>query len=252
MNKEIEISGEEYNLTKNYSYNSTSIKLSESKTINGNGYSLNAKNSEYLFEVSNDTNNLTFVFSDITFKNLNNLFNNDSHNIYLIDCNFVNEDANVSEYKISLRGLEDMIPGYCDAPSDKIVSKAKALVKKLTGLDAAKKLANWVKRYIHHESKAGFYQSPDTTLKRGVGNCACQTLLFLQMCEAVGITENHEVYFVHIGVMKFRDRHFFCVIDNICIDVDGRSDYAWGFSSAYEMPVYNMTKYPLLPLAKNY
>ena len=136
--------------------------------------------------------------------------------------------------------------------SEDIAKLAKKIVGKSKDLEAAKKLAKWVGTNIVHESHEGFYQNASQTLKRRCGNCCSQTELFLQMCEAIGITKNHKAYFVHVGKIQYGSRHFFAVIDNICIDVDARPKHPWGHASIYNRPIYLLTPYPILPLPAKY
>lgn len=72
------------------------------------------------------------------------------------------------------------------------------------------------------------------------------------MCEALGIMKNHEVYFVHIGEMEFGERHFFAIIDNLCVDVDSRPGSPWGHAAINYDSIFTITQYPLLPLEREY
>lgn len=249
-----EISNSNGVLNLNESYKSTSsddnIKLFKNIILNGNGNYINGGSSEYVFELIEDTN-YTIIIKDIIFENFNKIFNTLQTQITVVDCDFndVNDDYIVS---IVLRSSEDSVQGYCDAPSDEIIEKAKSIVGIYTGIDAAKKLAKWVKKNIKHETKAGFYQSPDETLKRKVGNCCSQTELFLLMCIAVGIDKECKLSFVHYGKMIFKQRHFFALVDNVCVDVDGGYDDPWAHGVNFNRNVYNITEYPLLPIARNY
>ena len=128
---------------------------------------------------------------------------------------------------------------------------AKKIVGKSEGLKAAEKLANWVGKNIYQESHSGFFQSPADTLKRRRGNCCSQTDLFLQMCHAVGVTKNHKVCYVHVGTVNYKSRHFFALIDNLCIDVNSKPNHPWGHASVLR-DVFTITEYPMLPLVKEY
>jgi len=129
---------------------------------------------------------------------------------------------------------------------------AKMIVGKSNDIDAAKKLAKWINKNIKHEVEAGFYQSPTETLKNRKGNCCCHAELFLQMCDAIGLTKNHRLGFIHVGTMEFQHRHFFAIFDNICVDCDCIFSNPWGHGKFSGRDVYQVTMYPLLPLKKTY
>ena len=192
--------------------------------------------------------------SNLIFKNLNfNVkleFNDNSANITLIGVNFnissPHDDIEViNEYHTRTFEKAGKIP-----PS--VSAKAKKIVGKLTGLEAMKKLAVWVGRYVKHESHPGFYQSSDVTLSRKRGNCCSQTLLFLQMCESLGLTKGHKIFFVHVGQADFGTRHFFAIIDNLCVDVDSCPKNPWGDAGIGSRGLFLMTEYPILPLPKEF
>ena len=238
------------NLTKDYSYkdNDSSINLSKSIYINANNHSFNANNSSYIFQIDS---NISVVFCEAYFKNYNSIFDNTSANITFINCNFSNKTT-YNVFELYLRSYEDSIPNYCDEPSQYVTELAKAIVGNSKDIYAAKKLSIWIKQNIIHEGREGLYQNSDETLRRGVGNCLCMSVLFFEMCEALGLTKTHNLSFVHVGTMEFKYRHFFCLFDNICIDIDNRYSYPWGHVGNLLMPIFNVTKYPLLPIAKTY
>jgi hypothetical protein len=141
--------------------------------------------------------------------------------------------------------------------SCKVTAEIKNLAKKIVkksknDIDAAKKLAKWINKNIKHEVEAGFYQSPSETLKNRKGNCCCHAELFLQMCDAIGLTKNHRLDFIHVGTMEFKHRHFFAIFDNICVDCDCIFSNPWGHGKFSSRDVYQETMYPLLPLKKTY
>ena len=252
LNDEILKSDGVVNLNESYHYsNGEVIKLYKNITINGNGNLINAGNSQYIFELVKDSS-YDIIIKDIVFENFNELFNIIDLQLTMIDCDFKDITIYNNKIFIVIRSPEDSIQGYCDAPSEKIIQKARSIVGFRTGLDAAKALANWVKKNIKHEAKAGFYQSPDQTLKRGKGNCCVQTELFLLMCIAVGVDKECKLSFVHYGNMYYKQRHFFALVDNVCVDVDGGYNDPWAHGVNYKRNVFNITNYPLLPIAKNY
>ena len=246
--EEINQANDTLNVTKDYVCSNDEMSINKNITIEGNNHTIfaNDDNSVLKCNVSNSSN---LVFKNLNF-NVKLEFNNNSANITLLDVYF-----NISSPQKDI----DVINEYHTrtfvndrAVSNTVAAKAKSIVGKSTGLAAIQKLAIWVGKYVKHESHAGFYQSPDVTLSRKRGNCCCQSLLFLQMCRALGLTKNREILFVHIGQYDFGTRHFFVVIDNLCIDVNGCPTDPWGHAKFSNRPVYLMTKYPILPLPIEY
>ena len=127
---------------------------------------------------------------------------------------------------------------------------AEIIVGKTEGLAAVKKLAEWVSENIVHEKGSGFYQSPVETLIRKKGNCCCHSDLFLQLCASLGYTEKYDMYYIHVGTMKFGKRHFFTMVGDLCVDADKKNP--WGRGGFNGRLVYSITKYPYLPLLRHY
>ena len=230
-------------MTEDYTCSNDEIEANNSLVIEGNSHSLSLNSTTFKIN-SNDTS----IFKNIHFKTFYNVSINTSSNLTFINCSFDNSDmpncANASSYM-------DNIGMFTGEVSPDIVSLAKEIVGNSKDLAAAKKLAKWVGINIQHEKNAGFYQSPSETVERRLGNCCCQTDLFLQMCYAIGITENHYVGYVHVGNLKFGERHFFAIIDNICIDPDVKTNNPWGHCSTVR-PVFIITEYPCLSIMREY
>ena len=72
------------------------------------------------------------------------------------------------------------------------------------------------------------------------------------MCQAIGLTKTHKFYFIHVGQYYFGARHFFAMVDNLLVDVDGQPDDPWGQASIGNRGIYRVTQYPVLPVARNY
>ncbi len=136
--------------------------------------------------------------------------------------------------------------------SEKVKRVALRIVGNSTDVEAAKKLAEWVGKYIEHEKGVGFYQTPDETLTRKIGNCCCHADLFLQMCVAVGLNETHKLYYVHVGTMEFGKRHFFAMFDDVFVDADSYRYNPWGHGSFRNRYLNTITEYPFLPLIRTY
>lgn len=227
------------------------LTITKSVKIDCRGHTIHFNDSDTL--KIDSSKELDIVIKNATFKNLTKIRfeNNLTHNITFIDCEFKGIENNLlaGDNPFENRVANKTTTGNI---SYLVRELAILIVGDLKGLDAAKKLASWVGKNIIHEPRAGFYQSPAETLFRGVGNCCSQTDLFLQMCEAVNITKSHKVYYVHTGYEKYGSRHFFAVIDNICIDVDRYPKNPWGYCDISKGIIYTMTEYPYLPLLREY
>lgn len=221
--------------------------------IDGGNHCFDGNNTSGIIKVNSDIN---LTIKNLTFKNINPLIfnitkdNNSTYclNLTLINCKIANTSYN------NLIEIEKIIleKSYSGKISDNVIKLTKQIVGKLTDLQAARRLAIWVKKNIKHETKAGFYQTPDTTILRGVGNCACHTELFLQMCIVIGLNKNHRIGFVHTGSLEFHYRHFFAIIDNLVVDTDSHYYNPWGHASIRQTGIYKITDYPLLPIPKTY
>lgn len=238
LNSKIQDANETLILDKDYC-DSSEIAINRSITIDGNGYCINNTEKSLKLNVSND---VSIIFKKVSFKNDEVVFNNENStlNITLIDCKFKE------------REITDKISNcyYTSEVSQTIKNITKQIVGNLTGLNAAKKLAEWVGKNIKHETAPGFYQTPEDTLRRKLGNCASQSDLFLHMCEAIGLNKNHRMCFVHVGSSEFGKRHFFAMIDNILVDVDSKRNDPWGNAATMKNKFYAITEYPNLPIAR--
>ena len=244
LNDLIENSQEPVNLTDDYEFqaNDSDLSIGRSTQIDGNGHIIDFAQSCMIVLKNSD-----ILFSNVTFKNFHhvNLSSNvTSLNLTLKSCIFLNP-------QMSDLMAEDNLDSAGNI-SQNVTKLAKRIAGKSTGIGACKKIAQWVGKNISHETKEGFYQSPDDTLKRKKGNCCSQTLLFLQMCDAVGALEGHNAYFVHVGTMKFHHRHFFAMIDNVFVDVDAKPHSPWGNANFAGRSIYSITEYPYLSLPKEY
>lgn len=240
-------------LDKNYMHDCSdnNLTITKSVTMDCKGHTIHFNDSDTLH--INSTEKLDITIKNATFRNLTKISFEDNltHNMTLIDCYFMD----VKNNQLSPENpFENIVANTTTTGNISYLVRelATLIVGNTTGLDAAKKLVSWIGKNIMHEGKSGFYQSPAETLFRGVGNCCCQIDLFLQMCEVVNITRDHEVYYVHTGYEKYGTRHFFAVIDNICIDVDKYPEDPWGHCQINREIIYTLTKYPYLPLIRGY
>ena len=232
-------------LTEDYVCSCDELNVTRNITVEGNNHSILANDSESILTI-NVSDSCSLVLKNINFYVPIQLISNSS-DITLIDCNL-----NVSTQNYMKLYLEGSSFGKAGKISNNILNRAKTIVGKYKDLRAIRKLAVWVGRNIVHDTREGFYQSPEITLNSKKGNCCSQALLFLQMCESLGLLKNHKAYFVHVGLEIFGKRHFFAIIDNICIDVDSCPNNPWGHASLLRGDVFVTTNYPTLPLEINY
>ena len=247
LNDQINQANDTLNLKKDYTCFDEELNITRDITVEGNNHSFSANDSGEILKI-NVVDSCNVVIKEINF-NLNLQLNSNSSNVTFLNCYFnlsgqCDDEIDIVFYNNALDNAGNV--------SDTIFKKAKQIAGESSDLTAAKKLAFWVGKNISHETRAGFYQSPEETLKSKKGNCCSQTLLFLQMCEALGITKEHKVYFVHVGTPEFGERHFFAVIDNLCVDVDSKPGSPWGHARVNYDSIFATTQYPLLPLPKEY
>lgn len=162
LNTFIEESGNDVNLTNDYVHvdGDSDVIISKSVNINGNDHTLNGNNS-YIVLNSNDSNyifeNINFI--DVQFKTSNNT----NSSILIKNCNFTHRN-NTLYTSIDIIPIFETI--YTGNISSTVKNLAKSIVGKSKDLYAARKLAKWVGRNIHHENEDGFYQSIEMTLER--------------------------------------------------------------------------------------
>lgn len=247
LNALLDDSLDNVNLTMDYEHvdGDEDIVMSKSMLVNGNGHSLNG-NGSFIVLSSNDS---SYVFENVNFIDVYFKVSNGSClNLSFADCNFTFNNS-TSDVYITMESVPML--QHTGKISLKIKKLAKSIVGNSKDLKAAKKLANWVAKKIRHETLPGFYQTAKKTLKRKKGNCCCKADLFLQMCAAIGLDKNHELYYVHLGTLQFKQRHFFAMVDNRVVDVDGRVRHPWGHALFKHSGVFRITPYPYLPIPRS-
>jgi len=239
---------EDVELDENY-FLENNLTIIKSINIDGNGHKIKFNDSDGL--KINSSKEISITIKNTTFENLKiKSESNFTPNITFIDCkidNFNNKLSCDATLKIDVANKNTT-----GNVTNVIKQLAMEIIGNSTDIEAAQKLASWVGINIKYERKAGFYQSPEETLIRGVGNCCSQTDLFLQMCEAAEINKNHTLYYVHTGSMQFGNRHFFAMIDDLCIDVTNYPNDPWGHCSVKNNKILCITQYPYLPILREY
>lgn len=121
------------------------------------------------------------------------------------------------------------------AVDSKVQKQAKKIVGNSTGIAAAKKIAKWCAKHIRWQSGyEGFRKSPRSVLNSKKGNCCDQTRLMLMMMDAVGVTQEHKLIYMHVHGGK--GGHVFAKINGKYVDPCKTSN-PWGhYVTGYGKP----------------
>jgi hypothetical protein len=136
--------------------------------------------------------------------------------------------------------------------SSKVKQQAKAIVGNKTGRAAIMAIVKWIDNTNHmrYAGYPNFQRSPATCLKRGSANCCDGTRLFFELCDAVGLCEYYDFYYIHVNghiygqviTKKTKKKRY----------VDCASDYysCWGYicKNYRGKSVIGRTKYPKRPI----
>lgn len=128
---------------------------------------------------------------------------------------------------------------------ESVKQKGLAVAGASTGLDAAKKIAQWVASNISYESYNNFQRRADRVLSTGRGNCCDQTRLMLQMMDAAGVTAQYQLIYVH--VVSGSRGHVFAKINGTYVDpckAQPWGNYVTGYGVPGSAP---NSVYPRLP-----
>jgi len=82
--------------------------------------------------------------------------------------------------------------------SKTIKNKALSIVGNSIGRAALLKICDFMDKKIHYACYCGFCRTPEKVLSSGHGNCCDGTRLFLQLCDAAGLTEYYDLYYVRV------------------------------------------------------
>ena len=134
-----------------------------------------------------------------------------------------------------------------------IKKKALAIVGNSTGSAAMKKIVNWVDKTSNMKYKGytNFRDSAAKCLKRGSANCCDGTRFFFELCDAAGLTEYYNFYYVHVQCPEYG--HVYGIVETKKTKkwryVDLASDYhgCWGYVCDSCPHGGRASKYPKLP-----
>lgn len=135
--------------------------------------------------------------------------------------------------------------------SPSVRSQALSVVGDSEGVAAAKKIVLWVANNIKYEDRHNFYQTPDVTLKRKLGNGCTISDLICHMCDAAGVMETVDVRYVHVH--KPGTGHVFLRINGVFADACKKEAPWGGYLTNYgSLDSATITQYPILPFERDY
>jgi hypothetical protein len=82
--------------------------------------------------------------------------------------------------------------------SSTIKKLALQIVGNSIGRSALLKICAWMDKKIHYTRYCGFCRSPEKVVQTKHCNCCDGTRLFLQLCDAAGLTEYYDLYYVQV------------------------------------------------------
>lgn len=139
--------------------------------------------------------------------------------------------------------------------SSYVKKQALAIVKNKTGAAAMKAIVGWIDnpRNFKYDKYYNFRDSPETCLKRGYANCCDGTRTFFQLCDAAGLCEYYDFYYVHVSCPKFG--HVYGIVESKktkkwrYVDVSSDRHTCWGYviQACKDTPATRGPKYPKLP-----
>ena len=127
-------------------------------------------------------------------------------------------------------------PTMLTSHSKFIKDLAKKIVGKKTGLSAVKAICKWMDDHIDYDYSEGFTRSSETVVKKRGGNCCSQTRLFLDLCDAAGLSEWFRFKYVHVCCGYYRGHRVGHVYAEVITKSSGRSRYV---DPASSRPCYN-------------
>lgn len=131
--------------------------------------------------------------------------------------------------------------------SNRIKKQALSIVGNSTGWAAMKKIVHWCDKNIKYAGYPNFVRSASSVLKRGSGNCCDSTRFFFEICDAAGLCEYFNFYYVHVpghvyGIVETKKTKKWRYVD-MASDRHG----CWGYVCQGYPHGSRTSKYPKLP-----
>ena len=122
-----------------------------------------------------------------------------------------------------------------------------------TGWDAMDAIVQWIDKTSNFKYKGynNFQNSPKTCLKRGSANCCDVTRTFFELCDAAGLTEWFNFYYVHVQCPKYG--HVYGIVETKktkkwrYVDVASDTHGCWNYVIRSCPHGSRASKYPALP-----
>ena len=134
-----------------------------------------------------------------------------------------------------------------------VLRRAQAIVGNSTGAAAMKKIIAWVDKYsnLHYAGYNNFQRSPAEVLKKHSANCCDGTRFFFTLCDAVGLCEYFDFYYVHVQCPSYG--HVYGIVETKktkkwrYVDTASDSHGCWGYVCRGCPHGSKGAKYPNLP-----
>ena len=131
----------------------------------------------------------------------------------------------------------------------KVKQQALKIVGDKVGSTAMKEIVKWIDNTnnMRYTKYYGFLRSPSTCLSKGSSNCCDGTRLFFQLCDAAGLCEYYNFYYVHVtghvyGIVENKKTKKWCYVD-VASDWHG----CWGYVCQGFSHGGRSSKYPNRP-----
>ena len=119
-----------------------------------------------------------------------------------------------------------------------------------------KKIIAWVDKYsnLHYAGYKNFQRSPAEVLKKHSANCCDGTRFFFTLCDAVGLCEYFDFYYVHVQCPSYG--HVYGIVETKktkkwrYVDTASDSHGCWGYVCRGCPHGSKGAKYPNLPFQK--
>ena len=132
---------------------------------------------------------------------------------------------------------------------------AKSIVKNKTGSAAMKAIVEWCDKHIKYAKYPNFQRSPDTVYKKKSGNCCDGTRFFFTLCDAAGLCQYYNFFYVHVPRTSTLPGHVYGIVETKktkkwrYVDMASDRHTCWGYvCQGYSKQNQRNHKYPKLPI----
>ena len=135
--------------------------------------------------------------------------------------------------------------------SKKVKQQALKIVGDKVGSTAMKEIVKFMDNKISYHFHSGFDWSASTCLSKKAANCCDGTRLFFELCDAAGLCEYYNFYYVHVQCPKWG--HVYAIVETKktkkwrYVDVSSDSHGCWGYVVQSCPHGRRSSKYPKLP-----